>query len=123
MLDKGCAIRNIIISVIKFSSNDTGIMLNIIFLLDRFGVATNLEIATGNENVAIVMKSPNVGVINEYNPIPSTPTCLVMIIFKRNPKNFDRNPPVSSISVPIINLFSFIFFIIINFMHFCRFYC
>ena len=123
MLARGWAITNIIINVIKFNSKDTGIILNIIFLLERFGAATNFDMATGKENVAIVMNKPNVGVISEYKPNPSTPICLVIIIFNRNPKNLDRNPPVNNISVPITNLFSFIFFIMINIMQEFIFYC
>ena len=121
MFARGADIINIIISVIIFNKNDTGIIENIIFLLLLFGMLTSLLIAIGKENVAIVMNKPNVGITSEYSPIPSTPICLVIIIFKMNPKNFDRNPPVSSISVPVMNLFFIISFIIFNIMKSIRF--
>ena len=102
--------------VIMFSIIDTGMIENITFLLLLFGTATSLLIATGNENVARVMNRPNVGTIREYKPTPSTPIFLVIIIFKKKPRSFDRKPPVSSIIVPVMNLLFKYFFIIINFM-------
>ena len=104
-----------------FSINDTGIIENIILLLLLFGVLTNLLTDMGKLNVAIVINNPNVGVISEYKPKPSTPICLVMIIFNINPRNFDKNPPVNSIKVPVINLFFIKSFIIFNIMKKCIF--
>jgi len=63
-----------------------------------------------------VIKRPKVGVISEYKPIPSVPICLVMIILKTKPSNFDRKPPVRSISVPIKKLFFSNFLIILKYI-------
>ena len=65
MFAKGADIIKIIINVIMFSRNDTGIIENIIFLLLLLGILTSLLIAIGKLNVATVMKSPNVVVISE----------------------------------------------------------
>lgn len=93
-----------------------GMIEKIIFLLLLLGVLTSLLIAAGKLNVAIVINRLNVGTINEYNPIPSTPISLVIIIFKMNPRNLERNPPVSKINVPLTKLFFNKFFIIFNSM-------
>ncbi len=100
-----------------FKRSETGIILNIIFLLLLLSLLTSLLIAVGKENVAIVIKRENVGVIREYNPTPSIPIVLVIIILNMKPKNLDKNPPVKRIKVPKTNLLFIIFFIILNIMN------
>ena len=93
------------IIVIMLNNSDTGIIEKITFLLLLLGVATNLLIATGNDKVAITINNENVGINKLYNPNPSVPKCLEIIILKMKPKNLDKNPPVSSMKVDIKNLF------------------
>ena len=102
--------------VIILSRSEMGTIEKIIFLLLLLGIATSLDIAMGNENVAIVINNVNVGVIKLYNPMPSTPIYLVIIIFKIKPSSFERKPPVSRISVDIAKLLFNSFLIIINCM-------
>lgn len=105
------------ITIVKIlNSSDTGIIENITFLLLRFGIATNLLIAIGKDNVAITINNEKVGINKLYKPKPSVPKYLEIIILKINPRNLDKNPPVNKMSVEAKNLFLNNFLIIFKYM-------
>lgn len=84
-----------------------GIIPSTTFLLFLLFSETSFDIATGRDNVAIIMNNPYVGIINIYSPIPSIPIILVVIILIIILSIFVINPPIIRIIVPFIN-FSFI---------------
>lgn len=86
------------------------------FLLLLFGSATNLLIAIGKENIASIVNKLVVGIIKLYNPIPSVPISLVIIILIIKPRSFEILPPISKITVEEKNLFFKILSTIINCM-------
>ena len=98
------------------NNNDTGMIEKITFLLLRFGIATNLLIAIGKDNVAITINNEKVGINKLYKPKPSVPRYLEIIILKINPKNLDKKPPVNKINVEAKNLFLNNFSIIFKYM-------
>lgn len=105
------------ITIVKIlNSSDTGIIENITFLLLLFGVATNLLIAIGKDNVAITINKEKVGINKLYKPKPSVPKYLEIIILKINPRNLDKKPPVNKINVEAKNLFLNNFLIIFKYM-------
>ena len=70
----------------------------------------------GYESVAITDRSEEVGDNKLNNPIPSAPSFLVIIIFNIKPINLPKIPPISSISVDLINTLFFILFNIFKYM-------
>ena len=84
-----------------------GMIPNTTFLLFLLFSDTSFDMAMGSDRVQIVIKSPYVGIINMYRPIPSTPIILVVTILIIMLKIFVIRPPIIRISVDFIN-FSFI---------------
>ena len=93
-------------SIIKISiERDMRIDVNTKFLVLYLLVAIKMFKAVGSPNCAILLSSKNVGIIIEYNPIPSVLISLVKTIFIVIPSTLVKKPPITSIRVDFINLF------------------
>ena len=96
-------IRNsIIIISIK---REIRIDVNTKFLVLYLSLAIKIFNAVGRPSCAMLLSSKKVGIIIEYNPIPSVPINLVKIILIIIPSDLVKKPPIIRMRVDLINLF------------------